>query len=279
MSETTEIRARQREDWNLNAPGWKKWDSHLMKYLRPVGQRMLELAELEDGNVVLDVATGSGEPGLSAAKRVGKGRVIGIDISEQMVDIAREKAKRLGIDNYKARLYSSSKFPFDSDTFDAVISRFGLMFFPDVLGGLKEMARVLKPRGKLCVAVWGPQDERAQRISQILIETLDLPRPSPNVPGPFRCSEAGRITFLVREAGLHEVEQVEMKTHRVYRSVQEYWEYLLDTNPKIASAIANANQKARLDIRRRIGAVLDTAKNKRAEVSFYGTAWINRGVK
>src|SRR5258708_4818613 len=116
----------QREEWNLIAPGWKKWDSHLMRWLGPVGERMLDLARLKDGDFVLDVATGSGEPGLSAARRVGKGNVVGLDISQGMVDIAREKAKGLRINNYEARVYSSD-FPFCPATFDACISRFGVL--------------------------------------------------------------------------------------------------------------------------------------------------------
>src|SRR5712692_8986924 len=130
---------KQREDWKLIALGWKKWDHYLMEWLKPVGEKILDLANLEDGDIVLDVATGSGEPGLSAARRVGKGKVIGLDISQEMINIAREKAKSLGIKNYEARTYSSSELPFDSNSFDAVVSRFGVMFFPDVLWGLKEM--------------------------------------------------------------------------------------------------------------------------------------------
>src|SRR5712692_2498491 len=118
---------KQREDWKLIALGWKKWDHYLMEWLKPVAEKILDLANLKDGDIVLDVATGSGEPGLSAARRVGKGKVIGLDISQEMVNIAREKASGLRIKNYEARVYSS-EFPFGRDTFDAVISRFGVMF-------------------------------------------------------------------------------------------------------------------------------------------------------
>ena len=155
MSAADEIRNRQRQYWNALSSGWKKWDAFIMEWFRPVGEKLLEMASLEDGFLVLDVATGSGEPGLSAAKRIGKGRVIGVDPSEEMLAIAREKAKHLGVRNYETRLLESATLPFAADHFNAVTCRFGVMFFPDMLFGVKEMVRVLKPGCWLAVSVWG----------------------------------------------------------------------------------------------------------------------------
>src|ERR1700730_16338084 len=133
MNTAEEIRNRQRQYWNAISPGWKKWDPFIMEWFRPVGEKLLEMASLEDGFLVLDIATGSGEPGLSAAKWIGKGRVIGVDSSEDMLAIAREKAQNLGMRNYETRLLESAALPFPADHFDAVTCRFGVMFFPDLL--------------------------------------------------------------------------------------------------------------------------------------------------
>jgi len=278
MSSAAQQREEQREDWDLIAPGWKKWDSHLMRWLGPVGERMLDLAILKDGDFVLDVATGSGEPGLSAARRVGKGKVIGLDISRGMVDIAREKAKGLRIKNYEARVYSS-EFPFGPDTFDAVISRFGVMFFPDVLAGLGEMARVLKPGGTLCVAVWGPQNEKAKSVIHVLDRTLGLPEPAPDGPGPFRCSDSGKSASLVRQAGFHEVGQVEVAVRRTYSSVGQYWGYLLDTNLVIADAFNKASGETRKGVKLKVNEILDSTKDESGQLVFDSVALVSHGIK
>jgi SAM-dependent methyltransferase len=268
----------QREDWNLIAAGWKKWDSHLMRWLGPVGESMLDLARLKDGDFVLDVATGSGEPGLSAARRVGKGKVVGLDISQGMVDIAREKAKGLRIKNYEARVYSS-EFPFGPDTFDAVLSRFGVMFFPDVLAGLREMGRVLKPGGTLCVAVWGPQNEKAKSVIQVLSRTLGLPEPAPDGPGPFRCSESGKTASLMRQAGLHDVAQAEVAVRRTHSTVGQYWEYLLDTNLGIADAFNKADGETRKDVKLKVNEILDSTEDESGQLVFDSVAFVSHGLK
>ncbi len=279
MSRLSELRDKQREDWNSTAPGWKKWDQFLMKWLNPIGERILDLAELKDGDLVLDVATGSGEPGLSAAKRVGKGKVIGIDISEEMANIARQKAKALGIKNYQARVYSGSEFPFDSNYFDAVICRFGVMFFPDVLEGLKEMVRVLKPGGRVCVSVWGPQNEGMKTVMQGISKGLGLPEPPPDAPNPFSCSESGKINSLMRQAGLHDVEEAVLEVRRTYRSPRQYWEFVLDMNSIIADAFDVAIRKKKEEVKLKVEETLNPMKGQNGQVSFDSVAWIDRGVK
>jgi SAM-dependent methyltransferase len=278
MSSAAGPSEKQREDWNLIAPGWKKWDRHLMRWLAPVGERMLDLARLKDGDVVLDVATGSGEPGLSAARRVGRGKVIGLDISQGMVDIAREKARGLRIKNYEARVYSSD-FPFGPGTFDAVVSRFGVMFFPDVLAGLREMARVLKPGGTVCVAVWGPQNERAKSVIQVLSSTLGLPEPAPDGPGPFRCSESGKTASLMRQAGFQDVGQAEVAVLRTHSSVGQYWECLLDTNLVIADAFNKANGETRKEAKLKVNEILDSAEDESGQLAFDSVAIVSHGRK
>ena len=278
MSKAARPGERQRENWDMAAPGWKKWDRHLMRWFGPVGERMLDLSRLKDGDIVLDVATGSGEPGLSAARRVGKGRVVAIDISQGMVDIALEKARTLRIKNYEARTYTS-KFPFGPDSFDAVISRFGVMFFPDVLEGLREMGRVLKPGGMLCFAVWGPQNERAKSISHALNTTLGLPEASPDGPGPFRCSDAGKTASLIRQAGFHDVGQAEVAVRRAHSSVGQYWRYLLDTNVTVADAFNRASDETRKEAKLKVNGILDPMKERGGQLVFDSVALVNHGVK
>jgi SAM-dependent methyltransferase len=279
MAGSSEFRDKQREAWNEIAVGWGKWDRNLMEWLKPVGDKILELAKLEDGDTVLDVATGSGEPGLTAAKKVGTGRVVGLDISKAMVDIALENAKRRGIKNYEARLYSSSEIPFDSNSFDAVVSRFGLMFFPDITAGLKEMMRVLKPKRRLAVSVWGPPNENMKNIMQVLTDQLGLPEPPPGTPNPYRCSESGRIHSLLDDSGLHNVGQADVTTRRIYESVARFWEYYLDTNPIIARKFNEVDEGTRKVAERKVNDILSSVSNQRGELVFNNVAWVAHGEK
>lgn len=265
------------EDWKSTAKGWRKWDEQIMNWLQPVGDAMVGLAELEDGFVVLDVATGSGEPGLSAARRLVNGRVIGLDISEDMLSTAAEKARRLGIKNYETRLYKGDKFPFGPDSFDAVTCRFGVMFFPDMLGGLKEMVRVVKPGRKVCVAVWGPQNQFVKAVFQFLRNELGLPEEPADSPNPFRCSQTGKIESLFLEAGLRGVVLTEIKTQRSYASLGQYWEFVLDMNADIRTALDKAGEKAlersKLGVQRTLG----PAEKRDGSVHFDFPAWVTCG--
>src|SRR5712692_10815276 len=122
----------RREEWDSTAKGWRKWDPVIMGWLQPVGEKMLDWARLEEISVVLDVATGSGEPGLSAAKRSWRGAVIGLDISEEMLKTAKEKAAKAQLTNYETRLYDGEKLPFERKQLNAVIKSFRAMLFTDI---------------------------------------------------------------------------------------------------------------------------------------------------
>ena len=250
-----------------------------MEWFRPVGEKLLEMASLEDGFLVLDIATGSGEPGLSAAKRIGKGRVIGVDSSEDMLAIAREKAQNLGMRNYETRLLESAALPFPADHFDAVTCRFGVMFFPDLLDGVKEMARVLKPNRRLVVSVWGPQDKRREAFAQILLKIFDLPTPAPDSPDPYRLSRRGRITSLLRDSRLVGVEEREVRGTLRIASPELYWQYVKETSPSIAFAIRSISQEELKKKESEILAALASIAGKNGEISFDWVAWVDAGTK
>ena len=128
---------KQREAWNRYSAGWKKWDNLIMNLMRPVGDRMINILDLKGNENVLDVASGTGEPGLTMSKLLPEGRVTAIDLSENMAAIANEHAKLRGINNYQSQVCDASAMPFMDSSFDYVICRFGMMFFPDAVGTLR----------------------------------------------------------------------------------------------------------------------------------------------
>lgn len=149
------IRESQKATWNKFSSGWEKWNDFTMDFLQPMGHSIIDFLELKQTDRVLDIATGTGEPGLSIALLVNKGQVIATDLSEDMLTIAAKTAKTRSITNFETRMADCCELPFPDAHFDAVSCRMGFMFFPDMLMAAKEMFRVLKPGGVMATSVWG----------------------------------------------------------------------------------------------------------------------------
>ena len=154
MANADEIRDGQREAWAGLSAGWEKWDAVIMDQLGPVSDAMIERLDVAEDHQHLDIAAGTGEPGLSIARLAPKGRVELTDLAPEMLDIAARRARARGITNIETKVCSADDLPFDDATFDGVSVRFGYMFFPDVAKATAEFARVLKPCGRLCSSVW-----------------------------------------------------------------------------------------------------------------------------
>ena len=198
----------QRRDWNGVAPGWRRWSDVLEIGGQAVSRVLVEQAGIGPGDAVLDVATGYGEPALTAARAVGPtGRVVATDISAEMLAFGRKKAAALGLANIEFVEADAECLSFDPGMFDAVLSRQGLQFLPDVPGTLRRLQSFLKRDGRLAAAVWGPPPtvDFARPIPVILAE-LGLPSPAPGRPGIFALADADRVATLLAEAGFREVE-------------------------------------------------------------------------
>jgi ubiquinone/menaquinone biosynthesis C-methylase UbiE len=193
-----EIREQQKASWNKFSPGWKKWDELMMDFLKPMGDEIITLLNPKTTDVVLDIAAGTGEPGLTIATMVTNGKVIITDLSDDMLAIARENALLRGITNIETKACDVCELPFEDNTFDAISCRFGFMFFPDMLLAAKEMARVLKPGGRIATAVWnGPEKNFWITAAMGTINrNMELPPPPPGSPGMFRCAKDGLIADL-----------------------------------------------------------------------------------
>ena len=136
----------------------EKFDAWL-PHIAPVGDVLLDALDVRSGESVLDVAAGTGEPGLTLARRMGgQVAIVGTDAAQSMVDVARQKALREGLANIEFRCMPAEKLDFSASSFDKLLCRFGLMFFDAPHAALSEMQRVLKPGGRLALSVWGTPD-------------------------------------------------------------------------------------------------------------------------
>jgi ubiquinone/menaquinone biosynthesis C-methylase UbiE len=224
------IREVQKEAWNKSSVGWKKWDALTMEFMKPVGDEMIRLLNLKGNETVLDVATGTGEPGLSIAASLKTGKVIGIDLSEEMLAVAKENADIRGISNYETLCSDITSLPFEDNYFDAISCRFGFMFFPDLHLSLNEMFRVLKPDGYCIASVWNTAEKNSWISTSMdtMIRNLNLNPPAPGAPGMFRCAPDGLMAGLFSETGFREVREIEIPSILPCPDFDSYWNFITE---------------------------------------------------
>lgn len=251
MPSADEIRDVQRATWAGLSASWEKWDAIIMDQLGPVGAAMIERLDLADGHHHLDVAAGTGEPGVSIARLLPQGRVVLTDLAPQMLDIAIRRARAQGITNIQTQVCSAEDLPFPAGTFDSVTVRFGYMFFPDMATATAEFARVLKPGGRLCSSVWVRPEENpwtAIAMQAIATEAVVAP-PDPDGPNMFRCAAPGSVSALYEAAGLRDVDEWDVAVELVTRSPEEYWAMISEHVSLAAAALQRVDAPARERIR------------------------------
>lgn len=254
-----QIRDQQRETWDRFSAGWKKWDELVLRWIAPFGEEMIRKANLREDSNVLDIAAGTGEPGLTAAARVPRGKVTVTDLAERMLAVAAENATRRGLRNVETRVCDAGNLPFADASHDAVLCRFGFMFFPDVAAAAREFTRVAKPGARVCAAVWGEplKNPWATTIMGTIARHVTLPAPPPGSPGLFRCAPAGFMRNVFAEAGLKDITEEEVSADMIHDTPERYWELMNDIAAPVVAGLAKADATARERIRTE---VLDLAR-------------------
>ena len=245
----------QRQDWNRVAGGWEKWDRLFEEQAGYLNHRLVADARLRQGHAVLDVGSGTGYPAILAAQTVGaSGSVTGIDLAGDMLAVAQRKAKRLGLLNVTFRTGDATTLPFETASFDAVISRFCLMFLPDVPKASTEIARVLKPNRWFAVMVW-TSPERNPRIGLSMAamkQVFDLPPPDPTAPGIFRLAKPGELAGMLQEAGLVDITEQEFLAEWSYESPEHYYSTMMEIAAPVQNLMAGCSDSQRQEVKRLI---------------------------
>ena len=254
MPSGDEIRDAQRAAWAGLAAGWEKWDAVIMDQLGPVGTAIIERLHIAEDQQHLDVAAGTGEPGLSIARLAPRGHVVLTDLAVEMLDIAMRRANAQGITNVETTVCSADDLPFGDATFDSISVRFGYMFFPDLAKATAEFARVLRPGGRLCSSVWvEPESNPWTTIAMQAIAAETVLAPSdPGAPSMFRCAAPGCVTALYEGAGLRDVAEWNVAVQLVTRSPEEYWEMISEHVSLAAAALQQVGERARGRIARAV---------------------------
>jgi ubiquinone/menaquinone biosynthesis C-methylase UbiE len=268
--------------WGASAPFWEKHADIIRQMFAPVTHALLEDAQIGSRHVVLDVGMGPGEPALSVAALVGpEGKILGVDPIPEMVAAARRAADRLGLTNAQFEVAFADQLPFPADTFDAVISRFGVMFFPSPVDGVREMLRVLKPGRKLALAVWhfAERNPFHYTLSRVVDQYVDSPPLGPDAPDAFRFARPGELVQVLIEAGVMTAsERLFQFTIQVPISAEDYWTLRCEMSEKFREKLAMLSQEQLAGVKRQVLDALREYSTDRG-ISFPAEVLIVSGAK
>lgn len=221
-----ELRTRLRRLWAEVAEGWGEHAESVDARSALVTERLLAISAPKSGERVLELACGAGGAGLAAAPLVAPdGEVVLSDIAAEMTAIASARAKQRGLSNVTARVRDLEQIDEPDRSFDVVLCREGLMLVPDPARAAREIQRVLRPRGRVALVVWGPRDRNPwlSVMFDAISGELGCPVPPTGIPGPFSLQDADQLAALLTDAGLRDVLVSELSVPLTARSFEEWW--------------------------------------------------------
>jgi len=213
------------ENWQRMASGWEQHREDREKFVGPVSEWLVRALAPKPGDTVLELAAGPGDVGFTAAPLLGpEGHLISSDFSPEMVEVARRRAAELGLRNVEHRVLDAEDIPLADDAVDGVLCRFGFMLMPDPVRALAETRRVLRPGGRLALAVWSTAERNpwVTVAGRILLEFGLAPPPEPGAPGMFVFADEQRLRGVFEDAGftLERIEEVPVLQR--YDDVDDY---------------------------------------------------------
>jgi SAM-dependent methyltransferase len=238
--DAAEFRHGQRQQWNSAATGWRKWSELIDKSASGISERLVELAGVVPGSRVLDVAAGYGEPSLTAAKAAGpEGSVTATDISADMLAYGRERAAAAGLGNVEFVESDAAGLEFPEGSFDAALSRWGIIFEPDGEAAATRIRGFLAPDARMAISSWGPPD-RVPFLGipmKTAMQRLEVPPPAPGTPGPLSRPTPAALGGLLEAAGFSDVEVEETEATFEWQSPEEFTVFIKEIAPPLSAMI------------------------------------------
>lgn len=254
-----QIHEQQKQSWNKVSSGWKKWDHFIMEFLRPMGNAIIDKLEIKEDDIVLDIAAGTGEPGLTIAVIAKNGKVVGTDLADEMLRLADASAVAKGLKNYSTQTADVSKLPFEDNTFTKISCRMGFMFFPDIQLAANEMYRVLKPGGRVAISVWSAPDKNFWYTAAMgtIKKYIDQPVAPPDAPGMFRCSKPGLMSNVLAQAGFNHTGEDEMTGKVDFVDAATYWQNRTDISESFIAMLAKVDDATKVAIQNEVYALIN----------------------
>jgi SAM-dependent methyltransferase len=251
-----QFKTAQREGWDSVAEGWKVWWEPIEKGAQKLSQRLIELAGIKPGQRVLDVATGIGEPSITAAKVVGTGgHVLATDISGQMLAIAKERATFLRLqDIIEFKESDAENLNLPNSSFDAALCRWGLMLFPNLDAAIGKIFSSLVSGGRLAAAVWAdaPKVPIISLATRIIGSQAQMSAPPPGVPNPFSLADTNKLKNSLVGAGFRDIHIDTVNVTFEFESGEEYCRYGQAVSNSARIALSKVTEERKEDVLRKV---------------------------
>ena len=271
-------RADSRDRWERIAPGWGTARAALQHAAAPVSRWLLDAIDPQPGDTVLELAAGAGDTGLMAAERVApSGRAIITDGAEAMVELARERARELRIDNVEIRPMEAEWIDLSAASVDGVVCRWGYMLLADPEAALRETRRVLRPGARVALAAWdAPEHNPWMTVPgrELVRRGLTEP-PDPQAPGPFAFADPGHIQELLLSAGFHDVEVDTVALVFEAADLDAWWDFVVRTSPRVSAAIDGLSPADHYGLRDDVDTALSAFVNADGSVRLPGRTLVS----
>jgi SAM-dependent methyltransferase len=247
-----EYRRTSHDRWNRAARGWGAHRARIQRAAAPVSQWLVEALGPQPGQTILELAAGPADTGLMAAELVRPGgRLLCTDFSEAMLDVARERARELGIDNVEFRVMDAESMDLETASVDGVVCRWGFMLMADPAAALSETRRVLRPGGRVTLAVWdvGERNPWASLMQARLGPLAGVPPPGPDDPSMFRFADPARLEALLSDAGFLDVEVEDVAFEQPFASFEDWWQTTYELSRPFAEAVDAMDEATREQLR------------------------------
>jgi SAM-dependent methyltransferase len=270
-------REEARRRWADAAAGWERRRAAFQAANQPVSMWLVEQVAPQPGQTILELAAGPGDTGLLAAELVHPGgRVILTDAAEPMVEVARRRAEELGVRNVETRVMDAEWIDLSAASVDGVLCRYGYMLLADPAAGLRETRRVLRPGGRVALAVWAAPAENpwAAAISEAIFELGFADRPQPGEPGPFALAEPGRIGALLDETGFTEVVVETISFAYRFPGLDAHFDHQRDMSPLLRDVAPRLSPAEHARLRDAVDARLAPYVRKDGSVELPARTWV-----
>ena len=251
MTDPTEYRQVSRDRWSRAAAGWAERADALQAAVMPVSTWMVDAIRPQPGQTVLELAAGPGITGFLAAELLEPGgHLISSDFAEPMLEVARQRATRLGLDNVEYRVVDAESIDLDTASVDAVLCRWGYMLMADPGAALGETRRVLRPGGRVALAAWDAPEQNPWATAAMvsLLKRELVPRQDPDDPGMFAFAGPGKVEGLLGDAGFLDVEVGTVDVEMVYGDVGDYLAITTDCSRPFADAMGASDEATRAEV-------------------------------
>ena len=252
--------------WQAMAPGWDRKANFIWDASRVVGEWLVAKLDPRPGQIVLELAAGSGDTGFLAARLIGKtGRLISTDFSPEMVEVARRRAKEIGITNADFRVLDAERNDLDADSVDGVLCRWGYMLMVDPEAALVQTRRVLRPGGRLALSVWSTPAENlwASLVPQVLVGRGLMAAIDPESPGSiFSLARPDRLHELLLGAGFASIEIENLDCHWRFIDFDEYWAFLMELAGAVSMFLVGLSSAQRDVVRQAIQETAEPFRSK-----------------